>query len=51
MALRYTELGKMKTDDGSATIIRPSRTFMLDIAGTRAALRTIGVSVSLRFRL
>jgi opacity protein-like surface antigen len=48
VALRYTDLGSVQSDDGTATIVRPARTFMLDIAGTRAALRTFGVSVGVR---
>jgi opacity protein-like surface antigen len=51
LALRYEDLGHIETDDGSATIIRPTRTLTLDIAGTRARLRTGGVALAVRWRL
>lgn len=50
LAVRYADLGELRTDDGAATIVRPSRTFELDIAGTRADLSTSGVFVSVRHR-
>lgn len=50
VAIRYTDLGEMRTDDGDATIIRPTRVIHLDIAGTRAPLETVGLVVSLRAR-
>jgi opacity protein-like surface antigen len=51
LALRYSDLGELRTDDGQATIVRPTRTLTLDIAGTRASLRTLGTTLSLRCRL
>lgn len=50
LAVRYSDLGEVRTDDGEATIVRPNRTFTLDIAGTRADLETLGVGVSARYR-
>jgi opacity protein-like surface antigen len=50
LAIRYSDLGEVRTDDGEATIVRPNRTFSLDIAGTRADLETLGAGVSLRYR-
>jgi opacity protein-like surface antigen len=49
--LRYTDLGEMRTDQGSATIVRSRGTVVLDVAGTRADLTTAGAGVSLRYRL
>ena len=51
LALRYADLGTVRTDAGAATIIRPTRTLRLDIAGTRADVKTAGVTVSVRWRL
>jgi opacity protein-like surface antigen len=51
LALRYTSLGTFQTSSGPATIVRPSRTFELDIAGTEASVKTLGVSASLRWRM
>jgi opacity protein-like surface antigen len=50
LAIRYSDLGEVRTDDGEATIVRPNRTFSLDIAGTRADLETLGAGVSVRYR-
>ena len=50
LALRRTDLGELRTGAGAATIVRPSRTFTLDIAGTRADLETTGVVLALRHR-
>lgn len=50
LAVRYTDLGEVRTDAGEATIVRPARTFALDIAGTRADLETLGAQLSLRYR-
>lgn len=51
LAYRYTDLGKVKTDAGSATIVRPAPvgTFNLDIAGTQSALQTHGAMLTLRY--
>ncbi len=51
LALRYTDPGSFRTNDGAATIIRPNRTLTLDIAGTNAQASTVGVSASLRWRI
>ena len=50
LALRYTNLGQIRTDSGPATIVRPRGTSVIDIAGTEADVETIGVLVSLRVR-
>lgn len=50
IALRYSNLGEMRTADGPATIIRPTRTLTIDIAGTRAPLRSRGVTLALLYR-
>jgi opacity protein-like surface antigen len=50
LAWRYTDLGEVRTDSGSATIIRSSGNHRLDIAATRAPLRTRGLLASLRYR-
>jgi opacity protein-like surface antigen len=50
LALRYADLGVLRTDDGGATIVRPTRALELAIAGTRARIETYGVSLSLRHR-
>ena len=49
--LRYTSLGTFRTKSGPATIVRPTRTFELDIAGTEATATTLGASASLRWRM
>ena len=46
-----TDLGEVRTDAGEATIVRPRGAFALDVAGTRADLRTTGVTLGLRYRL
>lgn len=51
LAVTHTRLGDIETDPGTATIVRPNRTFTLDIAGTRAKLATTGLTASLRWRL
>jgi opacity protein-like surface antigen len=51
LTLRYTDLGELRTAAGAATIVRPTRTFTIDIDGTRADVRSIGAVVSLRYRL
>ncbi|WP_164084935.1 outer membrane protein [Pseudazoarcus pumilus] len=48
VAWRYTDLGRVRSDHGDATIVRSSGSFDLDIAGTRARLRTHGLSLGLR---
>lgn len=50
LALRTTDLGELRTDPGTATIVRPSGTFQLDIAGTHADLSTTGLVVAVRHR-
>lgn len=49
VALRYTDLGDLETDAGPAQIIRPTRTLLLDIDGTRATAETAGVAITLRW--
>jgi opacity protein-like surface antigen len=49
LAYRYTDLGTVQTDAGSATIVRPAGTKTLDIAGTQSALKTHGAMLSLRY--
>lgn len=51
VALRYTNLGDAVTDSGPATIVRPRGTTVIDIAGVSGDLETLGVAVSLRYRL
>lgn len=51
LALRYSDHGVATTDEGEATIIRPTRTLTLDIGGTRAAVETLGVELGLRWRI
>jgi len=50
LAVRYTDLGEVRTDAGKARIIRQAETFDLAIAGTRADLRTTGATLGLRYR-
>lgn len=47
---RWNDLGEIRTDAGTAHIVRPTRTFDLEIAGSRAELRCAGVSVGVRWR-
>jgi opacity protein-like surface antigen len=49
VALRYTDLGDAETDAGQAQIIRPTRTLLLDIDGTRATAEAAGVAITLRW--
>ncbi len=49
IAYRYTDLGEVRTDSGTATIVRNSGTRTLDIAGIQAELKTHGVMASLRY--
>jgi opacity protein-like surface antigen len=49
LAYRYTDLGTVQTDAGSATIVRPAGSKTLDIAGTQSALKTHGAMLSLRY--
>lgn len=49
LALRYDDLGDIRTDAGSATIVRPTRQLTLDIAGTRARIRAGGALATLRW--
>jgi opacity protein-like surface antigen len=51
LTFRYDDLGTMQTDAGSATIVRPTRTLTLDVAGTRARLRAGGLAMSVRWRI
>jgi opacity protein-like surface antigen len=48
VAWRYSDLGRIRTDHGEATIARAAGSFELDIAGTRARLRTQGLALGLR---
>ena len=50
LAVRYADLGEVRTDAGTATVVRSADTFELEIAGTRADLRTTGVTLGLRYR-
>lgn len=50
LAVRTTDLGEVRTDAGEARIIRAANTLDIDIAGTRADLRTTGVALGLRYR-
>jgi len=50
LALRYSDLGEVRTDAALATIVRPRGTFEIEIDGTRASLRKREVVVSLRWR-
>ncbi|MCC7276355.1 MAG: porin family protein [Alphaproteobacteria bacterium] len=49
IAYRYTDLGRVETERGYAVRQRPSGTILLPIDGTRADLRSHGVSVGLRY--
>jgi opacity protein-like surface antigen len=49
LAYRYTDLGTVQTDTGSARIVRPSGTRSLVIAGTQSALQTHGAMLTLRY--
>jgi len=51
VSLRYDDLGTVRTDAGAATIVRPTRTLTLDIAGTKARLRAGGIAIGLRWRV
>lgn len=51
LAVRYTDLGEVRTDAGEATIVRSRGPVTLDVAGTRADLETTGVTLGLRYRL
>lgn len=50
LAWRYTDLGDVRTEAGTATIIRPTRQLQIDIAGTRAKLATSGITLAFRYR-
>ncbi len=50
VALRYTDLGEVGTDAGDATIVRPTRTLVLAIDGTRGDAETLGVSIGVRWK-
>lgn len=45
---RYTDLGVVRGERGQATIVRPTRTLLLDIAATELQWRTRGVAISVR---
>lgn len=47
-AYRYLDLGTVRTASGPAVITRGASTTTIDVAGTEAALRTHGVSLSAR---
>jgi len=49
IAYRYNDLGEVRSDDGAASIIRTTRTRVIDIAGTRARLKTHGVMIGLHY--
>jgi opacity protein-like surface antigen len=50
LAYRHTDLGTLRSPRGTATIVRPTRTFELEIDETRADVATRGVMLSLRWR-
>lgn len=49
LAYRYTDLGRVQTEAGNATIVRPAGSRGLEIAGTQSALQTHGAMLSLRY--
>lgn len=49
LAYRYTDLGRVQTDAGNATIERATGRRSLEIAGTQSSLQTHGVMLSLRY--
>ena len=49
LAYRYTDLGRVQTDTGTAAIVRPAGTTKLEIGGTQSALQTHGAMLSLRY--
>jgi opacity protein-like surface antigen len=49
LAYRYADLGEVRTGAGRAVVTRPGAARTLDLAPTRAALVTQGVSASLRW--
>jgi opacity protein-like surface antigen len=51
IAVRHARLGEVRSDAGTATIIRPNRTLELAIDATRAELQTTGITASLRWRI
>ena len=50
LAYRWTDFGTVKTNPGSAKIVRPARRSNLEIAGTEIDLQAQAVLASLRFR-
>ena len=50
LAYRWTDLGTVKTNSGSARIVRPAGQFNLDIAGTQIDLKSQSLLASLRLR-
>ncbi len=50
LAYRWTDFGTVKTNAGSATIVRPAGRSNLEIAGTEIDLQSQAVLASLRFR-
>ena len=50
LAYRWTDLGTVKTNAGSAKIVRPAGRSNLEIAGTEIDLQSQAVLASLRFR-
>ncbi len=50
LASRWTDLGTVKTNAGSATIVRPAGRSNLEIAGTQIDLQSQAVLASFRFR-
>jgi opacity protein-like surface antigen len=51
LTFRHTDLGTLASPRGTATIVRPNRTFELEIDETRAGAVTRGVMLSLRWAL
>jgi opacity protein-like surface antigen len=51
LALRYVDLGEMRTDPGPAVIVRTRGTFVVPVASTAADLATRGVTLTLRARI
>ena len=50
LAYRWTDLGTVKTNAGSAKIVRPAGRSNLKVAGTQIDLQSQAVLASLRFR-
>lgn len=49
LAYRYSDLGQVSTDSGTATVVRGGEPKSVDIGGTEARLQSHGVVLSLRY--